>query len=136
VKPIHWNRAPAVRVYGTGARILSRHRDGSRSIARGSSKCSLPSYMRSIPAFSKKCESGPTVGGGGQRQNFTTHVKASKATKERSVSHMAATYPVKSTLTRTTGPTPKATKPHSGQAAKAVPAFSKTKLSGVPKARR
>ena len=84
--------------------------------------------MHSIPAFSKKSSSGPTVGGGGQRQGFTPHVKASKGTKEKNVPHMAATYPTKSTLTRTTGATPKATKSHSGQAAKAVPAFSKKKI--------
>jgi hypothetical protein len=84
--------------------------------------------MRSIPAFSKKSAPGPTVGGGGQRSGFTENVKASKATKEKSVPHMAATYPVKSTLTKTTGPTPKAVKSHSGQAARSVPAFSKKKI--------
>jgi hypothetical protein len=69
-----------------------------------------------------------TIGGGGQRSGFTPHVQASRATKEKSVPHMAASYPVKSTLTRTTGPTPKATKAHSGKAARSVPAFSKKKV--------
>lgn len=84
--------------------------------------------MKSIPAFSKKSSSGATIGGGGQRSGFTPNVQSSKATKAKAVPHMAATYPVKSTLTRTTGATPKATKSHSGQAAKSVTAFSKKKI--------
>ena len=85
--------------------------------------------MKSIPAFSKKSSSGATVGGGGQRSGFTKNVVSpGKATKAKAVPHMAATYPVKSTLTRTTGATPKATKAHSGKAAKSVTPFSKKKV--------
>jgi hypothetical protein len=87
--------------------------------------------MRSIEAFSKKSSSGPTVGGGGQRSGFTSHVKATNAGKGKAVPHMAATYPTKSTLSKTSGKNPvkhPALKGHSGAAAKSVAAFSKKKI--------
>jgi hypothetical protein len=87
--------------------------------------------MRSIPAFSKKSSSGPTVGGGGQRSGFTDHVKCTNAGKGKAVPHMASTYPTKSTLTKTSGSSPTkhpAFKSHSGSAGKSVAAFSKKKI--------
>jgi hypothetical protein len=87
--------------------------------------------MRSIPAFSKKSSEGPTVGGGGQRTNFTDHVKSTNAGKVKAVPNMAATYPTKSTLSKTSGKSPvkhPAFKGHSGAAGKSVPAFSKKKI--------
>jgi hypothetical protein len=86
--------------------------------------------MRSIPAFSKKRSEGPTVGGGGQRTNFTDHVKSTNAGKVKAVPGMAAT-PTKSTLSKTSGKSPvkhPAFKSHSGAAGKSVPAFSKKKI--------
>lgn len=87
---------------------------------------------RSIPAFSKKSSSGPTVGGGGQRSGFTNHVKSTNAGKGKSVPHMAATYPTASTLQKTSGRTlakgHPSFKSHSGSAGKSVPAFSKKKV--------
>jgi hypothetical protein len=83
---------------------------------------------KSVPAFSKKSGGVNTVGGSGQRSGFTPHEKISRPSKEKSVPHMAASYPTKSTLTRTTGATPKATKSHSGKAARSVPPFSKKKI--------
>jgi hypothetical protein len=87
--------------------------------------------MQSIPAFSKKSSSGPTVSGGGQRSGFTQHVKTTSAGKGKAVPHMAATYPTKSTSGHT-GAKGKMSHPafksHSGQAAKSVPAFSKKKI--------
>ena len=85
--------------------------------------------MRSIPAFSKKPLSSPTVGGGGQRSGFTAKDKTTAAPKMKSVPHMAATYPTKSSLTKTSGgANPKghpSFKSHSGSAGKSVAAFSK-----------
>jgi hypothetical protein len=86
---------------------------------------------RTIAPFSKKADSGPTVGGGGQRQNFTPHVKSTNAGKGKPVPHMAATYPTKSTLTKTSGKSPvkhPAFKSHSGAAGKSVAPFSKKKI--------
>lgn len=92
--------------------------------------------MRSIPAFSKKSSPGPTVGGNGQRSGFTEHVKSTNAGKAKAVPHMAATYPTKSTLSRTSGHSKApAFKSHSGQAAKSVAAFSKKNIPGGPKAK-
>jgi hypothetical protein len=87
--------------------------------------------MRSIPAFSKGSSAGPTVGGGGQRSGFTDHVKSTNAGKGKAVSHMAATYPTKSTLSKTSGKSPTkhpSFKSHSGSAGKSVAAFSKKKI--------
>jgi hypothetical protein len=87
--------------------------------------------MRSIPAFSKKSSDGATVSGGGQRSGFTPHIKATCAGKPKTVPHMAAMYPTKSTLSKTSGSSPTkhpAFKSHSGAAAKSVAAFSKKKI--------
>jgi hypothetical protein len=87
--------------------------------------------MRSIPAFSKKSSPGPTVGGGGQRSGFTDNVKSTNAGKGKAVPHMAANYPVKSTLTKTTpkgNPSIPAAKSGSGRAGRSVAAFSKKKI--------
>jgi hypothetical protein len=85
--------------------------------------------MQSIPAFSKKPSGGATVGGGGQRSGFTPNVKSTSAGKGKSVPHMAATYPTKSTLSRTSGPSKApAFKSGSGKAGKSVAAFSKKKI--------
>jgi len=85
--------------------------------------------MRSIPAFSKKPSNGPTVGGGGKRSGFTDHVKCTYADKPKAVPHMAATYPIKSTTTHTSGKTKAPSfKSGSGQAARSVPAFSKKRV--------
>jgi hypothetical protein len=87
--------------------------------------------MRSIPAFSKQSSAGPTVGGGGKRSGFTDNVKSTNAGKGKAVPHMAATYPTKSTLAKTSGKSPvkhPAFKGHSGAAGKSVPAFSKKKV--------
>jgi len=95
---------------------------------------SISLQMRQIPAFSKKSSPGPTVGGNGQRSGFTEHVKSTNAGKGKPVPHMAAMYPTKSTLTRTSGHSKApAFKSHSGQAAKAVKAFSQKHISGGPK---
>jgi hypothetical protein len=86
---------------------------------------------RSIPAFSKKSSSGPTVGGGGQRSGFTAKDKTNCAPKPKPVPHMAAMYPTKSTLSKTSGSSPSkhpAFKSHSGAAGKSVAAFSKKKI--------
>jgi len=87
--------------------------------------------MRSIPPFSKKSSEGPTVGGGGHRTNFTDNVKSTNAGKVKAVPGMAATYPTKSTLSKTSGKSPvkhPAFKTRSGAAGKSVPAFSKKKI--------
>lgn len=87
--------------------------------------------MRSIPAFSKKSSPGPTVGGGGHRSGFVDHVKSTNSGKAKAVPHMAATYPTKSTLGKTSGRSPTkhpSFKSHSGAAGKSVPAFSKKKI--------
>jgi hypothetical protein len=96
--------------------------------------------MHSIPAFSKKMTTGGIVTGTNktnyQRAGFTPHVSLGPVQKVKAVPHMAASYPTKSTLTRTTpkgNPAHPGTKSGSGQAAKAVAAFSKKKLSGTPK---
>jgi hypothetical protein len=86
--------------------------------------------MRSIPAFSKKSSPGPTVGGGGKRSGFTDNVKTTNAGKGKAVPHMAATYPTKSTLSRTSGHSKNTPsfKSASGAAGKSVAAFSKKKI--------
>lgn len=87
--------------------------------------------MRSIPAFSKKSSTGPTIGGTGQRSGFTDHVKSTNAGKGKAVPHMAATYPTKSTLSKTSGRNPTkhpSFKGHSGAAGKSVTPFSKKKV--------
>jgi hypothetical protein len=87
--------------------------------------------MRSIPAFSKKSSGGPTIGGRGQRSGFTDHVKSTNSGKGKAVPHMAAMYPTKSTLSKTSGSSPTkhpAFKSHSGAAARSVAAFSKKKI--------
>jgi hypothetical protein len=87
--------------------------------------------VKSIPAFSKKSSTGATVGGGGKRSGFTDHVKCTYPATPKSVPHMAATYPTKSTLSKTSGSSPikhPAFKSHSGAAGKSVPAFSKKKI--------
>lgn len=87
--------------------------------------------MKSLPAFSKKSIGSPTIGGGGMRSGFVQHVKSTTAAKAKSVPHMAATYPTKSTLSKTSGNSPAkhpSFKSHSGQAAKATKAFSKKKV--------
>jgi hypothetical protein len=45
--------------------------------------------MRQIPAFSKKSSSGPTVGGGGQRSGFLSHVTSTNAGKPKAAKGMA-----------------------------------------------
>jgi hypothetical protein len=91
--------------------------------------------MKSIPAFSKKTTGGGIVTGTGkenkQRAGFTPHVKSTTLPKPKAVKNMAATYPVKSTLSRTIAkgnPGHPAAKSGSGKAAKSVPAFSKKKI--------
>lgn len=87
--------------------------------------------MKSIPAFSKKTTGGGVMTGSKTRSGFTDHVKSTNAGKGKPVAHMAATYPVKSTLSRTVAkgnPGHPAAKSHSGKAAKSVPAFSKKKI--------
>jgi hypothetical protein len=84
--------------------------------------------MRSIPAFSKKSSSGPSVGGGGQRSGFTQHVKSTNAGKPKAPPNMAGAAP----HSPPTGAKGKmghpAFKSHSGAAGKSVPAFSKKKV--------
>jgi hypothetical protein len=85
--------------------------------------------MKSIPAFSKKTTGGGIATGAKTRAGFLDHAKVSAPTKAKAVPHMAATYPTKSNLTRTSGPTKApAFKSGSGKAGKSVPAFSKKKI--------
>lgn len=87
--------------------------------------------MKSIPAFSKKTTGGGIATGAKTRSGFTDNVKIGSATKGKAVPHMAANYPVKSSLTKTTprgNPGHPATKSGSGKAGKSVPAFSKKKI--------
>jgi hypothetical protein len=87
--------------------------------------------MKSIPAFSKKMTGGGIMTGGKIRSGFTDNVKTTNAGKGKAVPHMAANYPVKSTLTKTTpkgNPAHPAAKSGSGKAARSVPAFSKKKI--------
>lgn len=87
--------------------------------------------MKSIPAFSKKTTGGGIATGTKARSGFTPNVTVGPAKKGQPVKHMAANYPVKSTLTRTKAggnPSHPGTKSGSGKAAKSVPAFSKKKI--------
>ena len=85
--------------------------------------------MKSIPAFSKKPTGGGITTGGKTRSGFLDNVKITNAGNGKAVPHMAATYPVKSTLSRTSGKTKApAFKSGSGKAGKSVPAFSKKKI--------
>jgi hypothetical protein len=87
--------------------------------------------MKSIPAFSKKTTGGGIATGAKARSGFTPNVTVGPAKKGKAVPHMAATYPVKSSLTKTTpkgNPGHPAPKSGSGKAAKSVPAFSKKKI--------
>jgi hypothetical protein len=87
--------------------------------------------MKSIPAFSKKSTGGGIATGSKARSGFVDHVKTTTVPKGKSVPHMAATYPVKSTLTRTAAkgnPAHPGFKGGSGKAGKSVPAFSKKKI--------
>lgn len=87
--------------------------------------------MKSSVPFSKKPIGGSTVGGGGQRSGFTQNVKSTNAGRGKPVKNMAATYPVKSTLTKTKAggnPAHPSAKSGSGKAGKSVPAFSKKKI--------
>jgi hypothetical protein len=87
--------------------------------------------MKSIPAFSKKTTGGGTATGAKIRSGFTDNVKTTNAGKGKAVPHMAGTYPVKSTMTKTTpkgNPAHPAAKSGSGKAARSVPAFSKKKI--------
>jgi hypothetical protein len=87
--------------------------------------------MKSIPAFSKKTTGGGIATGTKARSGFTPNVTIGPAKKGTPVKHMAASYPVKSTLTKTTpkgNPSHPAAKSGSGKAAKSVPAFSKKKI--------
>lgn len=85
--------------------------------------------MKSIPAFSKKTTGGGVSTGPKIRSGFTPNVTVGPAKKGTPVKHMAATYPTKSNLTRTSGKTKApAFKSGSGKAAKSVPAFSKKKI--------
>lgn len=87
--------------------------------------------MRSIPAFSKKSDNGPCIGGGGQRSGFTTKVKATKASCGNPIKNMAG-FQGKGPLTsQSHGSSPKAVpsfRSHSGSAGKSVAAFSKKKI--------
>lgn len=74
---------------------------------------------------------GGKVTGSKIRSGFTDNVKVTNAGKGKAVPHMAANYPVKSTLTKTAAkgnPGHPAAKNGSGKAGKSVPAFSKKKL--------
>jgi hypothetical protein len=85
--------------------------------------------MKSIPAFSKKTTGGGIATGSKARSGFTDNVKTTKLDKPKAVAHLASNYPVKSTLTRTSGKTKApAFKSGSGKAAKSVAPFSKKKL--------
>lgn len=87
--------------------------------------------MKSIPAFSKKTTGGGIATGGKIRSGFTDNIKTTTLPKGKAVPHMAANYPVKSTLTRTTAkgnPAHPSFKGGSGKAGKSVPAFSKKKI--------
>jgi hypothetical protein len=85
--------------------------------------------MKSIPAFSKKTTGGGIATGSKARSGFLDHVKTTTAPKGKAVPNMASNYPVKSTLSRTSGPTKApAFKSGSGKAGKSVPAFSKKKI--------
>jgi hypothetical protein len=83
--------------------------------------------MRSIPAFSKKSSSGPSVGGGGQRSGFTSHVKSTNAGKFQGPKHMAGAVHSPPTGAKGKMGHP-AFKSHSGAAGKSVAAFSKKKI--------
>ena len=57
---------------------------------------------KTLTPFSKEKLDYPTVSNDeGQREGFTDHVKMTKASAGKPVPHMAAMYPVKSTLERT-----------------------------------
>ena len=87
--------------------------------------------MKSIPAFSKKSTGGGIATGSKARSGFTPNVTVGPAKKAKAVKHLAANYPVKSTLERTSAkgnPAHPAFKGGSGKAGKSVPAFSKKKI--------
>jgi hypothetical protein len=87
--------------------------------------------MKSIPAFSKKTTGGGISTGPKIRSGFTPNVTVGAAKKATPVKNMAASYPVKSTLTKTTpkgNPGHPSHKSGSGKAGKSVPAFSKKKI--------
>jgi hypothetical protein len=87
--------------------------------------------MKSIPAFSKKTTGGGIATGSKIRSGFADNITIGPAKKGTPVKHMAANYPVKSTLTKTTAkgnPGHPSHKSASGKAGKSVPAFSKKKI--------
>jgi hypothetical protein len=87
--------------------------------------------MRTIPAFSKKSSTGPTVGGNGHRSGFMQHVTSTNAGKGKPVPHMAAMYPTKSSIGHTSGGKSgrhPSFKSRSGSGLKSPAAFSKKKV--------
>ena len=87
--------------------------------------------MKSIPAFSKKSTGGGVGSAPKIRSGFTSNVTQTNAGKGTPVKHMAAVYPVKSTLGRTGAkgnPAHAGFKSGPGKAGKSVPAFSKKKI--------
>jgi hypothetical protein len=87
--------------------------------------------MRTIPPFSKKSSTGPTVGGGGHRSGFLQNVTSTNAGKGKAVPHMAAMYPTKSTSGQTSGGKSgrhPSFKSRSGSGLKSPAAFSKKKV--------
>jgi hypothetical protein len=88
----------------------------------------IQEMARSIPAFSKKSSSGPTVSGGGQRKGFLDNVKQTTAAKRKPVANMAAFHSASPRTGAKGNMGHPAFKGHSGSAGKSVPAFSKKKI--------
>lgn len=94
--------------------------------------------MKHIPAFSKEMYTGDTVKDDedGCRSGFTEHVHMTKCSTPKAVPHMAAFYPTKSTLERTSAhgnPAHAESKNSSDDGMPEFPApFSKKSIKGGP----
>lgn len=91
--------------------------------------------MRNLEPFSKEMAHLPTVDSApGIREGFLDNVKMTKCDRGKAVPHMAAMYPVKSTLERTeAGGNPAHPEFKKGGEAPDYPAaFSKLNLKGGP----